>query len=68
MCTAITELIEDGRTEGRTEGENLVVGLLAKLTSLGKNEDVTKCIEDPEYREKMYIAYGFKKDRGSENR
>ena len=68
MCTAITELIEDGRTEGRAEGENLVVGLLTKLTSLGKSEDVTKCIEDPEYREKMYIAYGFKKDRGSENR
>jgi len=60
MCTAITELIEDGRAEG----EELVINLLAKLSSLGKNEDVSKCITDPEYREKMYIAYGFKKEKG----
>ena len=67
MCTAITELIEDGRiegrAEGRAEGEKLVVSLLAKLSSLGKDDDVSKCIMDPEYREKMYIAYGFKKER-----
>lgn len=67
MCTAITELIEDGRiegrAEGRAEGEKLVVSLLAKLSSLGKDDDVSKCITDPEYREKMYIAYGFKKER-----
>ncbi len=67
MCTAITELIEDGRTEGRAEGraegEKLVVSLLAKLSSLGKDDDVSKCITDPEYREKMYIAYGFKKEK-----
>ncbi len=71
MCSAITELIEDGRAEGRVEGrvegraegEELVINLLAKLSSLGKNEDVSKCIMDPEYREKMYIAYGFKKEK-----
>ena len=53
----------EGRVEGRAEGEELVINLLAKLSSLGKNEDVSKCIMDPEYREKMYIAYGFKKER-----
>ena len=53
---------------GLSQGENLLAGLLSKLTSLGKSEDVTKCIEDPEYREKMYIAYGFKKNQESENK
>ncbi len=61
-------ILNRGLSQGISQGENLLAGLLSKLTSLGKNEDVSKCIEDPEYREKMYIAYGFKKNQESENK
>lgn len=43
MCTAIKELIEDGRIEGRaeglTEGENLVISLLKMLEPGSKEYD-----------------------------
>ncbi len=45
---------------GREEGESLFARLILKLTSLGRNEDISKCAEDPEYREKLYLEYGLK--------
>ena len=39
MCTAIQELIEDGKIEGREEGENMVLKLLKLLTPGTKEYD-----------------------------
>ena len=53
---------EEGRQEGRQEGENLFAALIKKLTSLGKDEDIIKSADDSEFRERLYIQYGLKKN------
>ena len=57
MCTAITELIEDGRIEGRAEGraEGLLLAnkLNAKLIKDKRFEDVERVSLDQEYQRKL---------------
>ena len=77
MCKAITDLIEDGRIEGReegriegreegrkegnAEGENRFAMLINKLVLSGKIEDIQRVSEDEVYREQLYIQYGIKR-------
>lgn len=56
MCTAIKELIEDGRIEGRAEGENLVISLL-KLLEPGTKEYDKALYGTAADRKKLYKKY-----------
>ena len=53
MCTAITELIEDGRIEGRSEGLLLANKLNARLIKDKRFEDVARVSEDREYQNEL---------------
>lgn len=66
MCTAIKELIEDGRIEGREEGraegltigEDMLAGLILKLTPGTK--DYMKALQGTSAdRKKLYKKYGI---------
>ena len=52
---------QKGRSEGKAEGEKLLAELIAKLASLGKNDDISKAALDAGFREKLYLEYGIKK-------
>ena len=56
MCTAIQGLIEDGKIEGREEGENMVLKLLKLLTPGTKEYDKALNGTAAE-RKKLYKKY-----------
>ena len=66
MCTAIKELIEDGRMEGRaegieegvTKGEDMLADLILKLTPGSK--DYMKALQGTTAdRKRLYRKYGI---------
>lgn len=59
MCNAIRELIEDGRAEGRIEGENLLAGLISRLFSDSRVEDAKLAVSDESARDRFYREYGL---------
>ncbi len=46
-----------GRAEGRAEGERLLNTLIARLVSMNRFDDIKRCTEDAEYREKLYREF-----------
>lgn len=50
---------DDGRQEGRAEGEQRLGALMSKLLSLGKTEEAMKASSDPEYRNQLYKQYNL---------
>lgn len=59
MCKALEELKEQGKSEGRLEGESRSFILIQKLFSENKIEEVKRVSEDKAYREEMYEKYGL---------
>ncbi len=51
---------EEGRIEGKIEGENLLARLINKLLSVGKGNDIPKVTTDQKYRQELYDQYGIK--------
>lgn len=49
----------EGRQEGRQEAEHRINALYAKLLSLGRNDDLARAINEPEYRERLYAELGM---------
>ena len=47
------EGIEEGRAEGQAKGFDLFGKLVNKLLSLGRNEDIQRAADDPEYRDQL---------------
>ena len=47
----------DERSEGRTEGAELLARLLKLLQAEGRADDVRLALEDKEAREKLYKEY-----------
>ena len=63
MCTAIKELIEEGREEGREEGQAMLADLILKLTP--GTEDYMKALQGTSAeREKLYRKYGIVRPDG----
>lgn len=56
MCRAITELIEDGRIEGRKEDRLIVNKLTAKLIDEGRLDDLKRATTDQEYQDDLIKA------------
>lgn len=59
MCKALEELKEQGKLEGRLEGESRSFILIQKLFSENKIEEAKRVSEDKAYREEMYKKYGL---------
>ena len=50
---------QEGRAEGRMEGENVFAGLIARLSSEKRYEDIDKASNDAAYRQKLFAEYGI---------
>lgn len=59
MCEVAERLINKGRKEGKIEGENLLASLINKLMSIGRSSEITKVINDKDYRDKLYGEFGL---------
>ena len=59
MCTALRELEEDARAEGREEGSSLMNELNRRLVRDGRTEDLFHSIEDAEYQRQLLVEYGL---------
>lgn len=53
---------EDGRIEGKAEGESLFASLTAKLIGDSRLDDLTNALKDEEFRRRLYCEYGIKKE------
>ncbi len=58
MCQAIKEMIEDGRREGRQEGQSRLMLLITKMTQAGEVELLPRLGEDMDFCREMYVKYG----------
>ena len=52
-----TILFDEAEERGEKKGEKLVITLMQKLYSLGRNEDVQKAVYDEKYRNKLYEEF-----------
>ena len=53
----IAKGLAEGRAEGRAEGEKRLNTLIARLVSMNRFDDIKRCTEDAEYREKLYREF-----------
>ena len=51
------ELLQEGRAEGRAEGEKLFGTLMSRLIATNRLDDAKRCAEDASYREKLYQEF-----------
>lgn len=58
MCAILKDYVDEGRAEGRLEGENKLSTLIQKLIKLGRMDDISRVTSDREYREKLYRDLG----------
>ena len=49
----------EGIAIGQSKGENRLGQLMARLFSLGRQQDVEKAANDVAYREKLYLEFGL---------
>lgn len=59
MCTAIEEMIEDGRAEGVGQGEERVNRLNQILILQSRYEELCKAANDKEYQQKLFHEYNI---------
>lgn len=52
-------ILEEGRTEGRIEGRDMINQLILCLIHDGRNEDIEKAVSNPEYQNKLIRHYGL---------
>ena len=50
---------EEGRKEGREEGENRLGSLITKLLADGRSDDIARAVSDGVCREKLYREFGI---------
>ena len=51
------ELLQEGRAEGRAEGEKRFGALMSRLIASNRLDDAKRCTEDASYREKLYQEF-----------
>lgn len=51
------ELMDQGRMEGRKEGEQLFGRLITCLLAEKREADIARAASDPDYREKLYREF-----------
>ena len=50
---------EEGRAEGRAEGEDRIGRLIQRLNADGRNAEIIRAASDPAYRKRLYAEYGI---------
>ncbi len=53
----IQQGIQQGKQQGILEGENRMNELMARLVSMNRIDDIKRCTEDTEYRNKLYREF-----------
>ena len=59
MCEALRELMKEDLEKARNEGESRVGTLYKKLLQDGRQEDISRMMEDAEYRATLFREYGM---------
>lgn len=59
MCTAIEEMIQDGREEGVEQGEQKVNRLIRILLEESRQDEIAKAVYDKCYQKKLFEKYGI---------
>lgn len=59
MCRILEEERNEGREEGRKEGSDRINELNRRLIKDGRNEDMVKSLEEPEYQEQLLKEYNL---------
>jgi hypothetical protein len=59
MCEVAERLVNQGRTEGRAEGENQMAKLIQLLLAAGRTEDVAAAASDATARNRLYREFGI---------
>lgn len=59
MCEVAERLVNQGKAEGRLEGEKKLAKLIDALLMAGRTEDVKKAASDEEARKKFYREFGI---------
>ena len=59
MCEVLDKISEQGRAEGRMEGEQRLAGLIQELKREGLEDVIGKVCEDKKLREEMYRKYNL---------
>lgn len=59
MCQAIREMVEDGRLEGRTEGENRLSQLIAMMIADNCGAQIERVVADSGFLKQMYLKYNL---------
>ena len=59
MCVAIAGIKEEGRAEGRAEGENRAFDLIKLLLDAGRYEDIKKVTENQDYKVKLMKEFNL---------
>ena len=59
MCTAIEEMIQDGREEGVEQGEQKVNRLIRILLEESRQDEIAKAVYDKCYQKKLFDKYGI---------
>ena len=62
VCIAIDELINDGKIEGKIEGEHRLATLMDRLFKDGRVEDARLAASSPSARKILYKEYGLSED------
>lgn len=59
MCTYTENVMQQGKIEGKIEGETQVAGLMRRLLEAGRNEDALQAASSEEARKKFYKEFGI---------
>ena len=63
MCEALRELfkdeLEDAHEKGKSDGENRLKSLYAKLEQDGRREEIFQALSNPDILKKLYKEYGM---------
>lgn len=70
MLAAVKEYREKienkGRREGRREGANNISLIYSNLFKAGREDDVRRAVQDPEYRKQIMAEFGYSDDEENE--
>ena len=59
MCRILEEERNEGREEGRKEGSDRINELIRRLLKDGRNEEMVKSLDEPEYQEQLLKEYNL---------
>lgn len=59
MCDALKEIMADEFDKRERNGEQRVNNLISKLLELGRNDDISKAVKNPEYQKQLFEEFGL---------